>query len=198
MATLYPNAVANMRSRMKTLGHKEWDHLPLWMKTTQSGGLAPLGFVLAVPICYCKAGTSALLKKRISDKGLIFRNIDFIVDRYQISKSKITPTTFTADGSTTSFALDEIVHEEDILVKKGEVVVYVGDNVTADNNISPTYLSADTQLRSADFENEISLTHNTSTKKTTVTFVNAPDSGTIIRVDRGADKYLKFRSKGIF
>ena len=84
------------------------------------------------------------------------------------------------------------------MVKKGEVVVYVGDNVTADNNISPTYLSADTQLRSADFENEISLTHNTSTKKTTVTFVNAPDSGTIIRVDRGADKYLKFRSKGIF
>ena len=128
----------------------------------------------------------------------LFRNIDFIVDRYLISKSKVTPAKFTGDGSTTTFQLDEIVHEEDILVKKGEVVVYVGDNVTADNNISPTYLSADTQLRSADFENEISLTHNTSTKKTTVTFVNAADSGTIIRVDRGADKYLKFRSKGIF
>jgi hypothetical protein len=199
MATLYPNAVANMRSRMKTLGHKEWDHLPLWMKTTQSGDLAPLGFVLAVPICYCKAGTSALLRKRISDKGLIFRNIDFIVDRYQVSKSKITPTKFTADGSTTTFLLDEIVHEQDILVKEGSDIVYVGDGVTADNNATPTYLTADGELRSADHEYGIELTHNTSTSKTTISFTKeTPSNGTIITVERANDKYLKFRSKGIF
>jgi hypothetical protein len=199
MATLYPNAVANMRSRMKTLGHKEWDHLPLWMKTTQSGGLAPLGFVLAVPICYCKAGTSALIKKRITDKGLIFRNIDFIVDRYQVSKSKITPTKFTANGSTTTFLLDEIVHEQDILVKEGSDIVYVGDGVTADNNATPTYLTADGELRSADHEYGIELTHNTSTSKTTISFTKeTPSNGTIITVERVNDKYLKFRSKGIF
>jgi len=199
MATLYPNAVANMRSRMKTLGHKEWDHLPLWMKTTQSGDLAPLGFVLAVPICYCKAGTSALLKKRITDKGLIFRNIDFIVDRYQVNKSKITPAKFTADGSTTTFQLDEIVHEEDILVKEGSNIVYVGNGVTADNNQKPTDLTADGELRSADHEYGIELTHNTSTSKTTVNFTKeTPSDGTIITVERANDKYLKFRSKGIF
>ena len=199
MATLYPNAVANMRSRMKTLGHKEWDHLPLWMKTTQSGDLAPLGFVLAVPICYCKAGTSALLKKRIKDKGLIFRNIDFIVDRYQVSKSKVTPAKFTADGSTTTFQLDEIVHEEDILVKEGSDIVYTGSGVTADNNQKPTDLTADGELRSADHEYGIELTHNTSTSKTTITFTKeVPSDGTIITVERANDKYLKFRSKGIF
>jgi len=199
MATLYPNAVANMRSRMKTLGHKEWDHLPLWMKTTQSGDLAPLGFVLAVPICYCKAGTSALLKKRITDKGLIFRNIDFIIDRYQVNKSKITPAKFTADGSTTTFQLDEIVHEEDILVKEGSSIVYVGNGVTADNNQKPTDLTADGELRSADHEYGIELTHNTSTSKTTVNFTKeTPSDGTIITVERANDKYLKFRSKGIF
>jgi len=199
MATLYPNAVANMRSRMKTLGHKEWDHLPLWMKTTQSDGLAPLGFVLAVPICYCKAGTSALLKKRISDKGLIFRNIDFIVDRYQINKSKVTPAKFTADGSTTTFQLDEIVHEQDILVKEGSNIVYVGDGVTADNNLTPTYLTADGELRSADHEYGIELTHNTSTSKTTINFTKeTPSNGAIITVERANDKYLKFRNKGIF
>ncbi|MBC8435629.1 MAG: putative Ig domain-containing protein [Proteobacteria bacterium] len=199
MATLYPNAVANMRSRMKTLGHKEWDHLPLWMKTTQSGDLAPLGFVLAVPICYCKAGTSALIKKRITDKGLIFRNIDFIVDRYLVSKSKVTPAKFTGDGSTTTFQLDEIVHEQDILVKEGSNIVYVGDGVTADNNQKPTDLTADGELRSADHEYGIELTHNTSTSKTTVTFTKeTPSNGTIITVERANDKYLKFRSKGIF
>ena len=77
------------------------------------------------------------------------------------------------------------------------MVVFVGDNVTADNNISPSYLRADSQLRSADFENEVSLTHDTSNKKTTVVFTNAPTNGTIIRVDRGTDKYLVFRNKGI-
>ncbi len=51
IATLYPNAVENMRSRMKTLGHKECDHLPLWLRTPQTEPGAPLGFVLAVPIC---------------------------------------------------------------------------------------------------------------------------------------------------
>ncbi len=199
MATLYPNAVANMRSRMKTLGHKEWDHLPLWMKTTQSGDLAPLGFVLAVPICYCKAGTSALLKKRITDKGLIFRNIDFIVDRYQVSKSKVTPAKFTADGSTTTFQLDEIVHEQDILVKEGSDIVYTGSGVTADNNQKPTDLTADGELRSADHEYGIELTHNTSTSKTTITFTKeVPSDGAIITVERANDKYLKFRNKGIF
>ena len=70
---LYPNAVANMRSRMKSLGHKEWTYLPQWMRTTQEGDLAPLGFILAVPICYCKPGTSALIKKRIEDKKLNFK-----------------------------------------------------------------------------------------------------------------------------
>ena len=193
VATLFPNAVENMRSRMKSLGHKEWTHLPLWMRTIQEDDKAPLGFVLAVPICYCKPGTSALLKKRIADKGLIFRNIDFIVDRYTVTKSKVTPAKFTADGSTTSFVLDEIVHEEDILVKEGSQVVSVGFGVKAD-----TSSTTDGNLRSADHEMGIELAHNTTTNKTTITFVKkVPTAGTIIKVDRLNDKYLKFRDKGI-
>jgi hypothetical protein len=197
VSTIYPNAVENMRTRMKDLGHKEWTHLPLWMRTAQTGTGAPIGYVMAVPICYCKPGTSALIKKRIENKKLKFQNINFVIDRYSISKSVVAPETFTADGSTTDFVLNEIVHEEDILVKKGSVVVFVGDNVTADNNLDPTYLTADGELRSADHEHEISLTHDSDNKKTTVSFVNAPDSGTIIRVGRGTDKYLIFRNKGI-
>jgi len=196
--TVYPNAVANMRSRMKSLGHKEWDYLPLWMKTTQSGDLAPLGYVTAVPICYCKPGTSALVKKRIEDKALNFKNIAFTVDRYVVSKSKVATETFTADGTTASFVVDELIHEEDILVKEGTSTVFVGQGVTADNNIKPTYLTADGTIRSADHELGISLTHNTTTKKTTITFTKeVPTAGTIIKVERSNDKYLKFRDKGI-
>ena len=196
--TIYPNAVANMRSRMKSLGHKEWDYLPLWMKTTQVGGLAPLGYVMAVPVCYCKPGTSALVKKRIEDKVLDFKNIAFTIDRYMVSTSKVATETFTGDGVTTSFVVDELLHEEDILVKEGTKTVFVGQGVTADNNIKPTYLTTDGTLRSADHEFGITLTHNTTTKKTTITFTKeVPSAGTIIRVQRSNDKYLKFRDKGI-
>ena len=199
MEILYPNAVANMRSRMKNLGHKEWDYLPLWMKTTQVGGLAPLGYVMAVPICYCRPGSSALIKKRIEDKDLEFKDIKFIIDRYLVSNSVVSPNEFTADGSTTTFQLDEIVHEQDIYVLEGSQQVYVGDGVTADNSIDPAWLTADNTLRSSDHEYGIELAHDTVNKKTTITFTKeVPPAGTIIKVERSNDKYLKFRDKGIF
>jgi len=195
--TIYPNAVANMRSRMKSLGHKEWDHLPLWMKTTQAGDLAPLGYVTAVPICYCKPGTSALIKKRIEDKALNFKNIAFTIDRYVVSNSKVATETFTADGSTTAFEVDEIVHQEDILVREGAEIVSPGEGWTASGFAGHLNPTADTELRSADHEYGISLTYNSTTNKTTITFTKeVPSAGTIIKVERSNDKYLKFRDKG--
>jgi len=166
--TIRPNAVENMRDRIKALGHDEWTFLPLWMKTQQAGSVGPLGYVKAVPILYCKPGTSAKLKKRIEDLNLNFKNIEFIIDRYTVTKSKVSPTTFTGDGSTMSFELDEIVHEEDILVKVGSTV----------------------QTHDTDFH----LTHNTETVKTTIVFeLTAPSDGDVIRVDRTNDKYLRFK-----
>jgi hypothetical protein len=115
-----------------------------------------------------------------------------------VSTSAAATDTFTADGTTTSFVVDEIIHEEDILVKEGTDTVFVGQGVTADNNISPTYLTADGTIRSADHELGITLSHNTTTMKTTITFTKlVPQAGTIIKVERANDKYLKFRDKGI-
>ena len=131
-------------------------------------------------------------------KNLKFKNISFIIDRYIVSKSKVATESFTGDGSTASFVVDELIHEEDILVKEGSDIVFVGQGVTADNNIKPTYLTADGTLRSADHELGITLSHNTSTKKTTITFTKeVPSDGTIIKVERSNDKYLKFRDKGL-
>ena len=105
---------------------------------------------------------------------------------------------FTADGSTTTFQLNEIVHEEDILVKEGTAVVFVGSGVTADNNVNPTYLTVDGTLRSADHEFGVTLTHDRTNRKTTINFTKeAPAEGTIIKVERANDKYLAFRNKGI-
>ena len=127
----------------------------------------PLGYITAVPICYCNPGTSAQLKKRIEDLELDFKKIHFIIDRYIVSKSKVTPTTLTGDGSTLSFLLDEIVHEEDILVKQNSTISV--------------------------FDTDFKLTHDVPAQKTTVIFTSAPTDGTIIRVERANDKYLKFK-----
>jgi len=130
---------------------------------------------------------------------LEFKNIKFTIDRYLVTNSVVTPEEFTADGSTTAFELNEIVHEQDILVKEGTNQVYVGEGVTADNSIDPVWLTADNTLRSSDHEYGIELTHDTTNRKTTIVFTKeVPAAGTIIRVERSNDKYLKFRDKGIF
>jgi len=198
---LYPNAVANMRTRMKSLGHKEYTYLPLWMRTQQVDTLGPIGYVMAVPICYCKPGTSARLKKRIEDKKIELKNIHFTMDGYNVSKSIVSPETFTGDGSTTTFELNEIVHEQDILVKEGSNIVFSGTGVTADHNSlfsGPSYLTADGTLRSSDHELGVKLTHDKTNKKTTITFTKeVPAEGTIIKVERLNDKYLAFKNIGI-
>jgi hypothetical protein len=171
--TMRPNAVENMRDRIKSLGNDEWTYLPLWMQTQQSGGTGPLGYVKAVPILYCKPGTSAKLKKRIQDLNLDFKKIDFIIDRYIVSNSIVSPETFTGDGSTLTFELNEIVHEEDILVKVGSTV----------------------QTRADDGDLDYHLTHDTANLKTTLVFnvASVPGDGDVITVSRTNDKYLRFK-----
>ena len=171
--TMRPNAVENMRDRIKALGHDEWTYLPLWMQTQQVGQKGPLGYVKAVPILYCKPGTSAKFKKRIEDLNLDFKKIDFIIDRYIVSNSIVSPETFTGDGSTLTFQLNEIVHEEDILVKVGSTV----------------------QTRDDDGGLDYHLTHDTGSLKTTIVFnvASVPGNGDVITVTRSNDKYLRFR-----
>jgi len=171
--TIRPNAVENLRDRIKALGHDEWTYLPLWMKTQQEGSTGPLGYVKAVPILYCKPGTSAKFKKRIEDLNLDFKKIDFIIDRYAVSRSKVSPSTFTGDGSTLTFELNEIVHEQDISVKVGTT----------------------TQTRDDEGGLDYHLTHDVDNQKTSIVFNigSLPADGDVITVSRSNDKYLRFK-----
>jgi len=166
--TMKPNAVENMRTSMKSLGHQEWTYLPLWMKTPQTDTNVSLGYIKAVPICFCKPGESARLKKRIEDLNIDFKKIQFIIDRYTVTNAKIEVNEFTGDGSSVDiFELNEIIHEQDIVVKV--------------NGVTKT------------LETDFHLTHNTATQKTTIVFTTAPTDGHIIKVSRSNDKYLKFK-----
>ena len=59
--------------------------------------------------------------------------------------------TETFKTEPTSFVVDELIHEEDILVKEGSNIVFVGQGVTPDNNIKRNQLIiADGTLRLRD------------------------------------------------
>ena len=80
----FPNSVSLWRERLKAVGLTERNYLPLWMRSIQPGDNQELGFVLAVPICYCKVGASADVLLNIKHSGFDFKVLDYTADRYII------------------------------------------------------------------------------------------------------------------
>jgi len=81
---IFPNSIKNMRSRIKNVGERDREFLPLWMRSIQDTSTYELGYTKAIPLCYCKPGTSADLMARIKASGFDFKTIDFVADRYVI------------------------------------------------------------------------------------------------------------------
>lgn len=59
---------------------------PLWMNTSQDSSGIPIGYVRAVPICYCAPGKSAAILEKIKASGFDFKNLDFEIDRIIIDQ----------------------------------------------------------------------------------------------------------------
>jgi hypothetical protein len=80
----YPNSISNWQTRIAGVGASERNYLPLWMRSIQPGSKAELGFVLAVPLCYCKPGTSDSILLNIKYSEFDFKKLDYTIDRYII------------------------------------------------------------------------------------------------------------------
>ena len=80
----YISNIDNMRENIKATGASSRDFLPLWMRTAQDGGLVELDYVLAIPLIYCKPGTSTLVQQNILRTGFDFTSISYDIDRYII------------------------------------------------------------------------------------------------------------------
>lgn len=80
----YPSSISLWRKQIATVGAKERNYLPLWMRSIQDDSKQELGFTLAVPICYCKPGTSNDILLNIKYSNFDFKLLDFTVDRYII------------------------------------------------------------------------------------------------------------------
>ena len=81
---VFPNSIKNMRSRIRTVGDRDREFLPLWMRSTQDQAAFETGFIPALPLCYCIPGAAANVIARIKASGFDFKTIDFLADRYII------------------------------------------------------------------------------------------------------------------
>lgn len=80
----YPASVENWRSRISEVGLTERNFLPLWMRTAQPGSKQELGYIKAVPLCYCKPNGADDIILNIKNSGFNFNQLNFTVDRYLI------------------------------------------------------------------------------------------------------------------
>jgi hypothetical protein len=81
---VFPNSIKNMRSRIGSVGDRDREFLPLWMRSTQEQAAFETGYVQALPLCYCKPGSAENVVARIKASGFDFKTIDFVADRYII------------------------------------------------------------------------------------------------------------------
>lgn len=81
---IFPNSIKNMRNRIRYIGERDREFLPLWMRSIQDRAQYELGFTKALVLCYALPGKSAEIVSRIKASGFDFKQIDFVVDRYII------------------------------------------------------------------------------------------------------------------
>lgn len=84
--TRFPSNVSNWRSRIKNTQDAvtERNYLFTWMRTVQPGQKQELGYIKAVPLCYCKPGEGDFILLNIKNSGFNFQNLDYTIDRYWV------------------------------------------------------------------------------------------------------------------
>jgi len=88
---IYPSSVAIWQERIKNWTDNqgngletERNYMPLWMRSIQSGSKTELGYVKAVPLCYCKSGGAVDILLNIKNSNFDFKLLDYTIDRYII------------------------------------------------------------------------------------------------------------------
>lgn len=75
-----------MRDNIRDLGTTDSEYMPLWMRTPQNN-IQQLGYVNAIPLCYCKPGTADKIIENIKKSGYDFKQINLEIDRYIIKNT---------------------------------------------------------------------------------------------------------------
>jgi len=93
----FPNSITNWQTRISKsinsysaggfpiIARSERNYLPLWMRSMQSGQKEQLGYMLAVPLCFCKVGTADTILLNIKFSRFDFSQLDYTIDRFTLS-----------------------------------------------------------------------------------------------------------------
>jgi hypothetical protein len=86
--TRYISNMTHMRDAIRDIGTTEKNFLPLWMRSSQEDTITDLGFVTAIPLCYCKPGTAKIIANTIDFYNIDFSQYELDIDRYLIDNSE--------------------------------------------------------------------------------------------------------------
>jgi hypothetical protein len=85
--TRYNSSLTHIRDNIRAIGETEKNFMPLWMQSSQEGQIAQLGLVNAIPLCYCKPGTSKNIANLINLRNIDFTTYDLDIDRVIIDST---------------------------------------------------------------------------------------------------------------
>ena len=83
----YRSSIEHMRDNIESVGKKERNYLPLWMRTPQNG-FQELDYVTAIPVCYCKPGEGTRILANIKNNAFDQKSINYDIDRYIIKRTE--------------------------------------------------------------------------------------------------------------
>ena len=84
----YISNIHHSRENIRDIGVTEIEYLPLWMRTSQRNSIEELGYVKAIPLCFCKPGTSKEIYTNLKRANITFKDFDFDVDRIIIDSTE--------------------------------------------------------------------------------------------------------------
>ena len=83
----YISNLSNMRDNIREIGSSNRNFVPLWMRSQQESSVNELGFTLSIVLCYCKPGTSNIIKSAINASNFDFSKFNLDFDRYIIDST---------------------------------------------------------------------------------------------------------------
>jgi len=209
---VYPNSFENMRDRLKTdIGFQilERKVLPDWMQDKQEDN-SIIGWTLAVPVVYCKPGTSKKIKYRLEERVVSdsydIKKISFEVDRFILDNNlskwyNQSAGSFNATTSETIFdsgTLDAFTTDNTLLYASSETLTADASPSLAQRKLSTTdsgTFTADDTTRTTDLSPTRTVVATTFDGNGTRWFAFIDDP---VPTKDEEDIYLKFPQVGVF
>ena len=84
----YISNIYHARDHIRDIGATEIEFLPLWMRSSQPGEIASIGYTPAIPLAYAKPGMGKEIYTALKRDDIRFNTFDFDIDRIVIDSTE--------------------------------------------------------------------------------------------------------------